>query len=70
MAVEIAIGVIVPFVMILLRMPLQDFAGDRAPYSFIFIAAAIATVLAGWRSGVVAVVVGQLLAWYWIVMPA
>jgi two-component sensor histidine kinase len=55
--------------MILLRMPLEGFAGDRAPYAFMFIAAALATVLAGWRSGIVAVIAGQLLAWYVIVAP-
>jgi two-component sensor histidine kinase len=67
--VEIAVGLVVPVIMIALRMPLQGFAGDRAPYAFMFIGAAIATVLAGWRSGVVAVVAGQLLAWYVIVAP-
>src|SRR3954470_13595526 len=67
--VETAVGLIVPALMILLRMPLQGFAGDRAPYAFMFIAAALATVLAGWRSGLLAVIAGQLLAWCVIVAP-
>jgi two-component sensor histidine kinase len=67
--VEIAVGLVVPALMILLRMPLQDFAGDRSPYAFMFIGAALATVLAGWRSGVLAVVVGQTLTWNLIVKP-
>jgi two-component sensor histidine kinase len=68
--VEIAVGLIVPLLMVALRMPLQPFAGDRAPYAFMFVGAALATVLAGWRSGLIAVVVGQFLAWTMIVAPA
>ena len=67
--VEIAVGLITPLLMVGLRMPLQPFAGDRAPYAFMFIGAALATVLAGWRSGLIAVVVGQFLAWTMIVAP-
>lgn len=63
-------ALIVPVVMIALRLPLQGFAGDRAPYAFMFLSAALATVLAGWRSGVLAVVIGQLLTWYLVVEPA
>lgn len=68
--VEIAIGLAVPLVMIGLRMPLQGFAGDRAPYAFMFVSAALATLLAGWRSGVLAVFVGQLLTWYVVIQPS
>ena len=68
--VEIAIGLVVPVMMLALRLPLHGFAGDRAPYAFMFIAAALATVLAGWRSGVLAVATGQLLTWYFVVPPA
>jgi two-component sensor histidine kinase len=34
-----------------------------------FVGAALATVLAGWRSGVIAVAVGEVLTWYLIVLP-
>lgn len=68
--VEIAVGLAVPLMMIALRMPLNDLVGDRAPYAFTFISAALATVLAGWRSGVLAVIAGQLLTWYLIIPPA
>jgi two-component sensor histidine kinase len=67
--VEIAIGLVVPAIMIALRIPFSGFVGDRAPYAFMFISAALATVLAGWRSGVLAVIVGQVLTWYFIVEP-
>ena len=67
--IEAAVGIIVPALMILLRMPFQPLAGDRAPYAFTFIAVVVAAVLGGWRSGLIAIVVGQLLAWYFIVTP-
>ena len=43
-------------------------AGDRAPYALIFVAVVLACVLAGGRSGLVALLVGQMLTWY-IVVP-
>ena len=67
--VEIATGLVVPALMVGLRMPLSDFAGDRAPYAFMFIGASLATVLAGWRSGIIAVVFGQLLTWFFVILP-
>ncbi|HUP67351.1 MAG TPA: sensor histidine kinase [Sphingomicrobium sp.] len=65
--VEIAVGLTLPVVMVGLRMPLNGFAGDRAPYAFMFIGVALATLLAGWRAGVVAVIAGQALAWNLVV---
>jgi len=59
-----------PVVLTLARMGLIPWTGDRAPYAFVFVAAVGATVLAGWRSGVLAVIVGQWLAWTLIVDPA
>lgn len=68
--IEIAIGVAMPVVLTLARMGLIPWTADRAPFAFVFVAAVGATVLAGWRSGLLAVVLGQLLAWYLIVGPA
>lgn len=42
---------------------------DRAPYAFNFLAVIIASVAAGWRSGLLALVVGQLLTWFAVVEP-
>ena len=61
--VELGIGVAVAAGMLLLRIPLNAAAGDRAPYSLNFAAVVIACVLAGWRSGLVALIAGQLLIW-------
>lgn len=55
--------------MVAIRAPFTDLAGDRAPYALNFLAIVSAAVLAGWRSGLVALVVGQLLVWYVIVPP-
>lgn len=52
-----------------MRVPLIELMGDRAPYALNFVAVASAAVLGGWRSGFVALVVGQLLTWYLIVEP-
>ena len=55
--------------MVAIRIPLSVFTADRAPYALNFLAVVIAAVLAGWRSGFVALVVGQLLIWYALVPP-
>ena len=64
-----AVGIAIPVLLLMVRLPLGGLVGDRAPYAFMFIAAAAATVLAGWRSGLLAVLVGQLLSWFFIVHP-
>ncbi|HEX6218692.1 MAG TPA: sensor histidine kinase, partial [Sphingomicrobium sp.] len=38
-----------------------------APYAFNFLAVVIAAVLAGWRSGLIALVTGQALTWFLVV---
>ncbi len=50
-----------------LRVALTPFAGDRAPYAFVFLSIVAACVLAGWRSGLVALILGQGLTWYFVV---
>lgn len=55
--------------MVILRMPFGSVAGDRAPYALNFLAVVLAAVLAGWRAGLIALLIGQILAWYVIVAP-
>src|SRR4051794_10657465 len=66
LVVEIAVGVSVAVAFVMLRFVLVPLAGDRAPYAFVFLSIVIATVIAGWRGGVVALAVGQSMAW-WII---
>ena len=68
--VEVVIGVAAAALMVLIRAELESIANERAPYALNFLAVVIAAVLAGWRSGLVALIVGQLLVWYAIVPPA
>ena len=67
--VELGIGAVAAICFALIRLSLIPFAGDRAPYAFGYLAVVIACVLAGWRSGLVALIVGQALTWAWIVEP-
>lgn len=67
--VELAIGVLVALLFTLARIPFAPVVGDRAPFALVYVAMVGATVLAGWRSGLLTLVLGQLLAWYMIVDP-
>ena len=55
--------------LVAIRFPLISVMADRAPYAFNFLAVILAALLAGWRSGVLALVFGQILTWYVIVEP-
>src|SRR3954452_13202968 len=61
--VEIAVGVLSALIFLGLRLALVPLAGDRAPYSFVFVGIVISAVVAGWRSGAVTLIAGQILAW-------
>ena len=61
--VEIAIGVAMAGVMTLVRIAVLPLTGERAPYAFVFVAVIGSAVLAGWRSGLLALLLGQWLAW-------
>jgi two-component sensor histidine kinase len=62
-------GVTVAVALVAVRIPLADAAGDRVPYALNFLAVVLAALLAGWRSGLVAMLAGQVLTWYAIVPP-
>jgi two-component sensor histidine kinase len=65
--VEIAIGGAMAGLMTLLRIAMLPLTADRAPYAFVFVAVLGSAVLAGWRSGLLAMLLGQWLAWTLIV---
>jgi two-component sensor histidine kinase len=67
--VELCIGLTAALIMLALRLPIAPFVGDRAPYALIFLAVVVAAVLGGWRSGLIALITGQLATWYAIVPP-
>ena len=65
--VEVAVGLVVGAMGVGIRYALSPFLSDVAPYAFVFAAVTIAAVLAGWRSGLIAMLVGQVLSWFMIV---
>ena len=67
--VEIGVALVFTGVLVLLRLAIMPVVGDHAPFAFVFIAGAGATVLAGWRSGLIALTLGQLLTWYFVLYP-
>ena len=67
--VELAIGIVIPIIFVAFRSLLIPLLGDRAPYAFNFLAVVCAAVLAGWRSGLVALAIGQAGTWFAIVQP-
>lgn len=52
-----------------LRIGLNPIAGETAPFALAILAMVLATLVAGWRSGLVAVVVAILLDWAFVVQP-
>lgn len=66
---EIAVGVGVTLFFALLRATVAPLPDQLAPFAFIFLAVVLATLIAGWRAGLVAVVLGQALVWYFLLPP-
>lgn len=69
LVVEIAVALVVSGLLAVVRIAFIPWAGDRAPYALVFVAAVGASVLAGWRSGLMAVVIGQAMVWVLVVDP-
>jgi two-component sensor histidine kinase len=55
---------------VLARMALGPLLGQKAPFALGFVAVVCATILGGWRTGLVASLVGQVLTWFVIYEPA
>ena len=67
--VEIAIGLATALAATAARLPLEPLLGQRAPYALVFLGVVVACVLGGWRSGLIALVTGQLLTLFTVVDP-
>lgn len=67
--VELGVGLAITLALSGVRLALMPVLGQHAPYAFIFLGVVISAVLAGWRSGLVALVVGQVFTLYAIVEP-
>ena len=67
--VEAAIGVALAFALVGVRLALAPLVGDRVPFMTVAVGMVLAALLAGWRSGLIALAVGQSLIWYAVVDP-
>jgi two-component sensor histidine kinase len=65
--VELAIGFLLGAIGVGIRSALTPALGDLAPYAMNFVAMTAAAVIGGWRAGLIALVTGQVLAWFTIV---
>jgi two-component sensor histidine kinase len=68
--VEVTVAAIVTALFVGVRLAFVPLTSDRAPYAFVFVSIVIASLLAGWKSGLLALVAGQALAWILIAQPA
>lgn len=67
--IEIAIGTALPVLLAIIRYAFIPLTQDRAPYALVFLGVVGAAVLAGWRSGLLALAIGQALSWYFVASP-
>jgi two-component system, sensor histidine kinase PdtaS len=67
--VELVVGFLVALASTLARLSLEPLLGEHVPYAFVYLGVVLACVLAGWRSGLVTLAVGQLLTLVTVVDP-
>ena len=56
-------------IVVFMRAVAIPIAADRAPYAFSFLGVVLATVLAGWRAGLITLVLAQVASFYILVEP-
>jgi two-component system, sensor histidine kinase PdtaS len=69
-AVEVGIGIATAMIAVALRYVLSPVIAGTAPYIFVSAAIAISAIFAGWRSGLIALIVGDALTLLAIIGPA
>ncbi|HEX8574457.1 MAG TPA: histidine kinase dimerization/phosphoacceptor domain -containing protein [Allosphingosinicella sp.] len=63
---EFAVGISITALFAGLRIAIAPFVGDVAPFALSIIAVLLAALIAGWRAGLVSLVLGTTLIWYYI----
>ncbi|HYE26959.1 MAG TPA: histidine kinase dimerization/phosphoacceptor domain -containing protein [Allosphingosinicella sp.] len=63
---EFAIGVGVTALFVGLRIALTPLIGELAPFALSIVAVVLAALLGGWRSGLVSLLLGSVVTWYFI----
>jgi two-component sensor histidine kinase len=66
---EILVGTSITAGFVTLRILANPWLGDLSPFSMAYIATVLAALVGGWRSGVVSLVLGLLLVWFFVVPP-
>lgn len=64
---ELIVGLAIGAGFVMARVALFHLLDSRTPFALAFLAVVLATLVAGWRSGLVALVTGQGLIWYFLV---
>jgi two-component sensor histidine kinase len=66
---ELLVGLGITSLFVLIRASLAPLPDQLAPFALSFLAIVLATLVGGWRSGLVALVSGQVLIWYFLLPP-
>src|SRR3954466_4420488 len=66
---EVLTGIVAAVALVGLRVALTPVVGEVAPFAFAFLAMVLATLVAGWRGGVVAILIGIGAGWYFVLAP-
>jgi two-component sensor histidine kinase len=64
---ELVVGIGIAALLVMARASLFGLLDSRTPFALAYLAVVLATLIAGWRSGLVALVSGQGLIWYFLV---
>jgi two-component sensor histidine kinase len=66
---ELLIAIAATGALVGLRLALTPIVGDVAPFALALLAMVLATLVAGWRSGLVSILLGVGLIWYFVLDP-
>jgi two-component sensor histidine kinase len=63
---ELAVGIGITAIFVGLRIALDPVVGEVAPFALSIIAVLLAALIGGWRAGLVSMVLGSALIWYFV----
>jgi two-component sensor histidine kinase len=66
---EALTGIVFTAALVGLRVAMTPMVGDVAPFALALLAMVLATLVAGWRAGLVAIVLGVAAIWYFVLEP-
>ena len=66
---EALTGIVISGAFVGLRLAMAPLLGNIAPFSLALLGMVLATLIAGWRSGLVAIVIGVAFIWYLVLQP-